>query len=143
MWLLLLSTCLQESGRAGRDGGSAGCIAYYSFGDVKRLRSLIERGAEEHRTPHAQHENNLQALRAMVGTFAHFHSLALLQKKVASQMYQLLHISYNRCNDVISLYVSLPYEHVLFALPLKSACVHGVYTISSSDHFVFLLFPEG
>jgi ATP-dependent DNA helicase RecQ len=37
----------QEAGRAGRDGGSAECILFYSYEDVKINEFLIEKSAEE------------------------------------------------------------------------------------------------
>jgi ATP-dependent DNA helicase RecQ len=37
----------QEAGRAGRDGGNAECILFYSYEDVKTNEFLIEKSAEE------------------------------------------------------------------------------------------------
>ncbi|XP_054756184.2 recQ-like DNA helicase BLM [Lytechinus pictus] len=38
----------QEAGRAGRDGGIAHCVLYYSYQDVTRLRRMIEKGSDNY-----------------------------------------------------------------------------------------------
>jgi ATP-dependent DNA helicase RecQ len=54
----------QEAGRAGRDGGSAECILFYSFEDVKTNEFLIEKTAEESGFSE-QKEYNLELLKQM------------------------------------------------------------------------------
>jgi bloom syndrome protein len=44
----------QESGRAGRDGGTADCILYYSYKDKKVLEGMIRKGSNN---PHCQSTN--------------------------------------------------------------------------------------
>ncbi|XP_071476065.1 uncharacterized protein [Diadema antillarum] len=38
----------QEAGRAGRDGGVAHCVLYYSYQDVTRLRRMIEKSGDNY-----------------------------------------------------------------------------------------------
>ncbi len=56
----------QETGRAGRDGGSARCIMYYSYADAQKTRHMLRQSAEQTRSSPAQLQCNLDSLHAMV-----------------------------------------------------------------------------
>ena len=55
----------QESGRAGRDGGKALCVLFYSWGDVTKARSMLIDSAEKDNAPHEVKMNKLESLVTM------------------------------------------------------------------------------
>ena len=59
----------QETGRAGRDGGSARCIMYYSYADAQKTRHMLRQSAEQTRCLPAQLQCNIDSLHAMVGRY--------------------------------------------------------------------------
>lgn len=55
----------QETGRGGRDGKTAVCILYYSYGDAVRMRHMLKQSAEEQGTSPAQLQCNMDSLNQM------------------------------------------------------------------------------
>ena len=59
----------QETGRAGRDGGGARCIMYYSYADAQKTRHMLRNSAEQTRCLPAQLQCNIDSLHSMVRCF--------------------------------------------------------------------------
>ena len=109
---------MQETGRAGRDGGLATCILYYSYSDAVRTRHMLKQSAEENHTSPEQLRCNMDSLNAMVRLLEHGEPVWVCMPKLAARTIVLPVPEWQQCQG-----------HGLHGL-----CVYGWSTLSIRRH---------